>query len=290
MESQLNNIRIISLALLLTALSSCGKGGSKDLVNDVSITTAGYQILDLNTGALTQLNEISDLTTNDDYRTTKMVFRKLVTNTATIGSRVTSFGYESDEHWSHPTVNKYYIGVFEVTQKQWELIAGTTPWTSINPSSAAGDQATGDTKPAMALSFNEINDKLADASSSLGHTLQLPTDNQWEYACRAGKSTIYSWGNAHTPAAASAYAVVWETADVVVGPHAAGSKTANDFGLYDMHGNLWEWTYISSTSGNLRGGSWQSSLPSARAANFLTPALDIATEHALVGARLVLIP
>jgi formylglycine-generating enzyme required for sulfatase activity len=279
------------IALAVAAMSGCGGGGTTDLAGDVGIVTADYQVLTLSDGTLVSMADIPDLLTNDDYRTTKMVFRKLLTNTATIGSLASSFGYESDETRITPTVDKYYIAVFEITQRQWEIMAGDDPWNDVNPISAAGGvDAIGDSKPAFNMSFIQIEDATEDASRRYGHTLKLPTDIQWEYACRAGQNTIYAWGNDHTPAAATDHAVVWETATDVLAPNDVGNRSANDFGLYDMHGNIAEWTFVAANEGNVRGGSWQGSLPQARAANFLTPQMDIMTQHALVGARLVLVP
>jgi formylglycine-generating enzyme required for sulfatase activity len=116
----------------------------------------------------------------------------------------------------------------------------------------------------------------------------MPTGVQWEYACRAGSSTVFSWGDlgATPTTTASTYALVNETAQGQVGPDVVGSLAPNAFGLYDMLGNVWEWT--TDGNGSIRGGSWRDSLAQARSANKV--ALDHTTAHVLVGVRLILTP
>ena len=116
----------------------------------------------------------------------------------------------------------------------------------------------------------------------------LPTAVQWEVACRGGAGSVFSWGDlGATPATTAAtYARVSETAQGSTGPEAVGSRTPNALGLYDMHGNVWEWTR--GGTGTIRGGSWRDSLAMARSAN--KQDLDRAASHALVGVRLILVP
>ncbi|MBP7936771.1 MAG: formylglycine-generating enzyme family protein, partial [Phycisphaerae bacterium] len=74
-------------------------------------------------------------------------------------------------------------------------------------------------------------------SGRVGRTIDLPTESQWEYACRGGTSTFYSFGNSSDQLANHAW--FWDNADSQT--HAVGGRLANPYGLFDMYGNVWEW-------------------------------------------------
>jgi formylglycine-generating enzyme required for sulfatase activity len=165
----------------------------------------------------------------------------------------------------------FYIGIFEVTQAQWELVMGDTPSMFTAPGS--------DALPVEQVSFDDIQGFLSTLSSRIGRTVLLPTEAQWEYSCKAGTSTDWSFGRVADPA------YMWtvgqsETTNIV------GLKAPNLWGLYDMHGNVWEWcsdwydkNYYSSaplvdpensTPGAYRvyrGGGWTSSSHLCRSSN-----------------------
>ena len=175
----------------------------------------------------------------DEYKTTKLVLRKIAAGTFTMGSP-TNESYHSGYEYQHKvTLTKpYYIGLFEVTQKQYALVTGS------NPSNFSGDK-----RPVETVSWNTIRgntDWPASAAVSAGSFMgrlrartglefDLPTEAQWEYACRAGTTTAYGYGDS----ANGDY--MWYQSNSSSQTHEVGTKKPNAWGLYDMHGNVHEW-------------------------------------------------
>jgi len=135
----------------------------------------------------------------------------------------------------------YYIGKYEVTQAQWEAIMGS------NPASGYGE---GDSYPVYNVSWNDVAgtngflDKLNDYLNETRY--RLPTEAEWERAARAGTSTRFSYGDALECGEVCEFCTLHDQYMVWCGNHNSaaeevGSKEPNDFGLYDMHGNVWEW-------------------------------------------------
>ena len=207
----------------------------------------------------------------DIYKTTKLVLRRIEAGTFIMGND------QTNESRRVVLTKPFYMGVFEVTQKQWELVMGS--WPVLSPSSSYG---IGDAYPAYNVSYNDIRgsssgarwpaSSAVDASSFLGRLraktgleFDLPTEAQWEYACRAGTTTKYYWGDAMD----DAYAWYWDNSDSTT--HPVGTRLPNAWGLYDMGGNVWEWcrdwygtlAYGADPEGSVsgsyrveRGGSW----------------------------------
>ena len=147
-----------------------------------------------------------------------------------------------------------------------------------------------------------------------GARYDLPTEAQWEYACRAGSKTTYAFGDSCDGSQAnvngmSPYPNRTAPGDYVGGTTAVGMYPPNAWGLYDMHGNVWEWTldwYASYDVKNtvdpvnlagrgsnrvLRGGAWAYDAWSARAANRVNDSdVVFGTEGASVGFRLIIVP
>ena len=217
------------------------------------------------------------LLTNPDYRTTRLVMRKIPANGAvfTMGSVAeTSRNANNEMPHSAKLQNDYYIGVFEITQTQWTLVTGSNP---------SVFQVEGAMRPVDSVTFVQIRENNSDtdaydyqfletpySGSFLGKLrllsggeidFDLPSEAQWEYACRAGHGEGY-WGNGeaivvdkNVPGRFMLNQEVEQLAAVnveslpddlkLLSPASAtaivGSYEKNDFGLYDMHGNVYEW-------------------------------------------------
>ena len=173
------------------------------------------------------------------------------------------------------TVPSFYMGKYELTQVQYQAIMRRNPFNFMgrNPSYFKGDN-----RPVERVSWNNAVEFCEKLSQKTGKKYRLPSEAEWEYACRAGTTTPFYFGESITPdlvnyngnytyASAQKGKDRQQTTDV-------GTFPPNSFGLYDMHGNLWEWcqdgyqeNYINApTDGSaltspigyklLRGGSW----------------------------------
>ncbi|MGB2614611.1 MAG: SUMF1/EgtB/PvdO family nonheme iron enzyme [Phycisphaerae bacterium] len=142
-----------------------------------------------------------------------------------MGSPASEARRDNDETQHRVTLTKgFYLGATEVTQAQWQAVMGS------NPSRFKGDGRL----PAEKVSWNDCQAFCRKA----GGGLRLPTESEWEYACRAGTQTRFSFGDADS--ALGDYA--WYGSNSGKGaPHPVGQKRPNAWGLYDMHGNVWEW-------------------------------------------------
>ena len=123
---------------------------------------------------------------------------------------------------AHPVslTKQFYMGKFEVTQGQWFQIMGG------NPSRIKGVNL-----PVTNVSWSSCKDFINKLNAKTKGSYRLPTEAEWEYACRAGTTTVYSFGDKQN----GSYTNIGTTLRGV------GSYRPNGFGLYDMHGNVWEW-------------------------------------------------
>ena len=142
-----------------------------------------------------------------------------------MGSPQTEIGRHVSETQHEVTLTKpFYMGKHEVTQEQWQAVLGS------NPSDTKGENL-----PVNNVSWNECQEFIKKLNANTNGGYRLPTEAEWEYACRAGTSTTYSFGGEITPQDAN-------YADSKIGkPVVVGSYKPNSFGLFDMHGNVWEW-------------------------------------------------
>ncbi len=254
---------------------------SSNVVFKVSCETtpATYCVIDLSAGAnatsypVTYLAEPPSGGFNvDEYKTTKLVLKRIEAGTFIMGED------QNDESHRVTLTKPFFCGLFEVTEKQYALVTGGYP-----------SYSCGDKRPRGTVSYYAIRESGSDGnwpsysavgSSSFmgklrtrtGLDFDLPTEAQWEYACRAGTTTTYSYGDTADENYMRYNEKGWVNSSY---SYEVGETLPNPWGLYDMHGNVWEWCldwYASSLSGGtdpkgpstgtervMRGGSYESS-------------------------------
>ena len=184
--------------------------------------------------------------------------------------------YDNEKPNHQVTVSDFYIGKYEVTQRQWIEIM------SNNPSNFKGDNL-----PVENVSWNEVQEFITRLNERTGQHYRLPTEAEWEYAARGGnqsKKYKYSGSNMILD-------VAWYADNSGSKTHPVGTKQPNELGIYDMSGNVWEWCYdwygdyssssqtdpIGASSGSYRvnrGGSWGTDAGSVRVSDRYSIAPD----------------
>jgi formylglycine-generating enzyme len=130
----------------------------------------------------------------------------------------------------------FYLGKYEITQKQWKGVMGTAPWIGWD------DVRAGDAYPAVYISWHDAQQFVQVLNQAAGDSLyRLPTEAEWEYTCRAGTNTLWSFGDDERQKEEYTWyeANAWGTN--VRYAHQVGTKRPNPWSLHDMHGNVWEW-------------------------------------------------
>ncbi len=246
---------------------------SDDVVFTMAYAIPLYCVIDLSAGANASsypVFYVAELPSGgfntDEYKTTKLVLRLIGPGTFMMG-----------EQYEVTLTKPFYCGVFEVTQRQWVLVMGSNPCSTTL-------WGKGNSYPVHCLTYSMIrgssngaqwpSSSAVDYASFIGKLrartglkLDLPTEAQWEYACRAGTTTTYYWGNSMDGS------YCWYSGNSSYTTHPVGTKLPNAWGLYDMSGNVEEWCldwwygHLSSgvtdpmgpSSGSyrvFRGGSW----------------------------------
>ena len=207
-----------------------------------------------------------------------------------------SDAYDSEYPVHSVTLSDYYIGRCEVTQELWLAVMGSWPGTA--PSNSYG---VGANYPAYYISWNDCQEFVAELNRLTGRTFRLPTEAEWEYAARGGnKSRHYKYSGSD-----NIDDVAWHYGNSGGETHEVGTKTANELGIYDMSGNVYEWcsdwygSYSAGAQTNpqgpssgtyrvLRGGSWNYNASYCRVSNRNYNDPDFSFNG--LGLRLVLVP
>jgi formylglycine-generating enzyme required for sulfatase activity len=156
----------------------------------------------------------------------------------TMGSPPTEPAPSLTEQPSHEVTisNGFYLGRYEVTQRQWQAVMGTTPWVG------QGIAVVNPDHPAAFISWDDVQALVQELNHAAADSLyRLPTEAEWEYACRAGTTTRWSFGDDAIQLGQYAWYFdnTWSVGEAY--GHAVGSKRPNPWGLYDTHGNAYEW-------------------------------------------------
>lgn len=302
-------------------------GNAENLSFKVSARYPLYMSVDISGGSLAATYPTAYYATsasvpgginNNTYKTEKLLFRLIPQGSLTMGSPTNETGRLTNENQHLVTLTKdFYLGVYEMTQRQWELLMGNRPSYFINTAYYY-------MRPVEQVSYYEIrenpansddpavqwpSDSTVNANSCMGklraktgmNTFDLPTEAQWEYACRGGTATALNSGkNLTSPSNCvnmaevgrylhnggliiPGYVTPAASSTTANGTDMVGSYLPNAWGLYDMHGNVYEWcldwygTYPADTSDPagmstgsarvLRGGVWNQMASGCRSAS-----------------------
>ena len=262
---------------------------------DINKTKAKYLVLDLTTFEIREEEkgpmEDPDILNDDKCRTTELWLRRIEPGTFMAGSPCDEFGHDVVEEQHEKTVEKpFYIGVFEMTQKQYELIAGHNPsyfkGATLPVENVSYKLLRGEQKGSKWPEGKEVDENsfMGTFHAKSGLCFDLPSEIQWEYACRAGKTTGLNNGTniSNDITDENLAKLGWHGQTEEEGfTHKVGELLPNDWGLYDMHGNVWEWCLdwneelivddmnvfiMPETFRAIRGGSFASAAYACRAA------------------------
>ena len=160
--------------------------------------------------------------------------------TFTMGSYASEPGREDNEGPPHKVriSRGFWLGKYEITLEQWKSVMAPPPSGSVQTYKPQEDP----NYPAAFISWHDIQEFIRRLNEAEGvDVYRLPTEAEWEYACRAGTTTRWSFGADESQLEEHAWYKVnaWDLEERYV--HAKGMKLPNSWGLYDMYGNVWEW-------------------------------------------------
>jgi len=171
---------------------------------------------------------------------------KIPSGTFLMGSLETEEMFRTESPQHQVTVKSFLMGKYPVTQAQWQAVAALPPVNTElepNPSFFAGED-----RPVQCVSWDEAVEFCTRLSQKTGRTYRLPSEAEWEYACRAGTTTLFHFGETINIELVN-YAIYHDYDDGLYWPCSMPTEptpvgsfaVGNDFGLYDMHGNVLEW-------------------------------------------------
>lgn len=238
---------LVAIAALVVVLAGCGGGsGTSYSSNAPTPYSSTFMVLQTDGRALGTTDE-------EPVASNRIVFKRL---TSTL-----------------------YAGVFEVTQQQWFAVMGTTPWSDVP--SAVSAPITADAAPAYNISWEQANAFAQELSRRSNLRILLPTEAQWQAMVGSGE---YPWGDSLTVTDIAGSAWLQETRSVA-GPTTTGGRAKAQSGLYDIVGNVREWT----SERTLVGGSWSDNVLLTGRSKRVT-SVDPEIQHPLSGLRLIAVP
>lgn len=243
-----------TLAILMILLFSlaCGGGGGGSSQSNSSET---YLLIDISGGqdatrfSTTELSSKPDLTStgNQLYKTTTIVLKKINSGSFLMGSPDSEVGRSITEKQHNVTITEdFYMGVFEITQRQWELVMGNNPSSDpndLNPAETIGYSIIRGAEPQNPNAV--LNHTfLGILRSKSGLNFDLPTEAQWEYTCRAGSTSAFSNNidifEVNSNYFAEGLSEIANYNNERKRHTEVGSYQPNPWGIYDMHGNVFE--------------------------------------------------
>ncbi|MBD2203804.1 SUMF1/EgtB/PvdO family nonheme iron enzyme [Calothrix sp. FACHB-1219] len=227
-----------------------------------------------------------------------------------MGSPTTEAHRNNDESPQHQvTVPGFFMGKYPVTQAQYQAVMGGNIFQKLLGNNNNPSHFKGENRPVENVSWADAVEFCQKLSQKTGRTYRLPSEAEWEYACRAGTTTPFYFGDTITTDLVN-YTGSYPYTSAPKGEYRfkttpVGKFPPNPFGLYDMHGNIWEWcldkshhnyegaptdgsAWLSGNDNNyqlLRGGSWNNNAKNCRSAS--RNALSRAYRDNLVGFRVV---
>jgi len=271
--------RLILAIACVSCLAGCT--GGETYSQDVATQDSRWLVIDLRTGERQYVAQVpASASAGGSDADHVVVFKRVPMHASVVGSPEGTPFIDADEKpQRNVMMSGYFVALTELTQAQWQTLAGTTPWTSLS------GVASGPDLPATGMSYQQVVTTLESASTRLGVTLTLPSADEWEDAARAGAAGTSDFDPADATAR-DARAWVAENQGGIAGAHAVAKRNPNAWGLYDTQGNVWEFTRARADDAIcvLRGGSWSEPARTARFGNRVE--LPISIGHPAVGLRL----